>query len=93
MKLQSLNEALGQDKADLNKTIHQLEVERDNLVNEKQESEMEKSAIKEVGLFTFFPTFTLYLYEDLYVPSHPACGIRTTLYGRWYDVKMLKRRP
>jgi len=54
VKLQSLNEALGQDKVDLNKIIRQLEVERDHLVNEKQDSEMEKSAIKEVCFFGFF---------------------------------------
>lgn len=48
VKLQSLNEALGQDKIDLNKIIRQLEMEKDELVNDKQELEMEKSAIKEV---------------------------------------------
>lgn len=52
VKLQSLNEALGQDKIDLNKVIRQLEMEKDELVNDKQELEMEKSAIKEVFSLT-----------------------------------------
>lgn len=50
VKLQSLNEALGQDKVDLNKIIRQTELERDSMLNEKQDLEMEKSAIKEVCL-------------------------------------------
>lgn len=48
MKLQSLNEALGQDKVDLNRIIQKVEVDRDTLSNEKQELDMEKSSIKEV---------------------------------------------
>ena len=62
VKLQSLNEALGQDKIDLNKIIRQNEVERDHFINEKQELEMEKSAIKEVQFCessfctVYFPT-------------------------------------
>lgn len=52
VKLQSLNEALGQDKVDLNKIIRQTEMERDTILNEKQDLEMEKSAVKEVGIFS-----------------------------------------
>lgn len=48
VKLQSLNEALGQDKMDLNKIIRQIEIERDTLLSDKQELEMEKSSMKEV---------------------------------------------
>ena len=54
VKLQSLNEALGQDKVDLNKIIRQTEMERDNILNEKQDVEMEKSAVKEVRIISYF---------------------------------------
>lgn len=50
VKLQSLNEALSQDKVDLNKVIQQIEIERETLLNEKQEQDMEKSSIKEVSV-------------------------------------------
>ena len=54
VKLQSLNEALGQDKVDLNKIIRQMEMERDGLIGDKQELESEKSAIKEVSFDNHF---------------------------------------
>ena len=53
VKLQSLNEALGQDKVDLNRIIQKVEVDRDTLSNEKQELDMEKSSIKEVCIMVY----------------------------------------
>ena len=53
VKLQSLNEALGQEKMDLSKIVRQMEIERDGLISEKHEIEMDKSSIKEVCILSF----------------------------------------
>ena len=51
VKLQTLNEALGEDKINLGKVVRQVEIERDEIYKEKENLESEKSHLKEVKLF------------------------------------------
>ena len=47
LKMQGLNEGLGQDKIELNKIIMQMEAERNTLYGEKQAVEQEKYGLRE----------------------------------------------
>ena len=47
VKLQSLNEGLGQDKIELNKIIKNMEADKSSLSNEKRELEVEKNSIRQ----------------------------------------------
>jgi hypothetical protein len=46
LKMQALNEGLGQDKIELNKLIIHLEQDKSNLINDKSDLEMVKSSLK-----------------------------------------------
>ena len=46
LKMQALNEGLGQDKIELNKLIIHLEQDKSNLLNDKSDLEMVKSSLK-----------------------------------------------
>ncbi len=47
LKMQSLNEGLGQDKIELNKIIMQLEAEKGHLLGEKQAVDQERTGLRE----------------------------------------------
>ena len=47
VKLQSLNEGLGQDKIELNKIIKQMESEKSSLSQDKRDLENEKNSIRQ----------------------------------------------
>lgn len=46
LKMQALNEGLGQDKIELNKLIIHLEQEKSNLINDRSDLEMVKASLK-----------------------------------------------